>query len=120
MAIMIQNARIDNVVLGHAGGVFTVKMRVAGDGWEQEFGGVAGPGVRFVQDILDVMGCEEWEDLLGTYCRIDRNGESSLIVALGHIVRDEWVVLADYMERSGDARSIPTTLTPPPASAVQP
>ncbi|MCP4113808.1 MAG: hypothetical protein GY737_00105 [Desulfobacteraceae bacterium] len=55
-------------------------------------------GMEFIMQILKVLEKENWEDLIGTHCRVD--GEWGKIYRVGHFMKDQWFdpqELADKM-----------------------
>ena len=46
---------------------------------------------RYITGVMEAVGVEEWGELAGKYCRIERKNDwNSPILAVGHIVKDKW------------------------------
>ena len=102
-----QNAKIKSTMLGvEDHGIMTARLFLDGGGWGQGFGGFGfdyedrqqgrrvgeGFGIGFIRGVLDTLEVSTWEKLPGTFVRVRRNGDSlnEIILAIGHIVKDQW------------------------------
>lgn len=60
-------------------------------------------GMQFIKEILEVVGVEKWEDLVGKYIRVRFNDESAdwgnKIEAIGNITKDKWFSPKDLGEK---------------------
>lgn len=45
-------------------------------------------GINYIVKIMEVLGVGSWEELKGTYCRIKRYEDETLVI--GHIIKDQW------------------------------
>ncbi len=101
----IKNARIMATSLGgHDGaeGMLTFWLHLRGDHWGCGFGGIsleAAPGISAcLHSIIRVVGVQKWEDLEGQLVRAETEGLSGGIVALGNVIKNEWVTKAELSE----------------------
>lgn len=109
----IQNAEIKSTMLGYEDhGILTWFLHLNFGGSGQGFGGYAMDsysktkekripseilGVH-LQQILEVVGVEKWEDLEGKHVRIKREeGWNGKIIALGNFLEDKWFNPSDYV-----------------------
>ena len=90
------NAKLDST---HLGGwddsvppkntlTLVISLTFSGDQWGQGSGQFSGEIERFVVETLKTLEVSDWGKLPGTLCRIRR--ERGLIVAVGHIIKDQW------------------------------
>ena len=101
--IEIKNAKIRSTMLGvEDHGIMTCMLHVEGDGWGQGFGGYSfdswdeklkkrvgsSYGIEFIKNILETLEVGKWEQLPGTYVRIEN--DFGKIYAIGHITKDKW------------------------------
>ena len=100
--IVTRNATIESVRLGYDRGVFLcgwLFLDYGGSG--QGFGGYVlwkkedNPPVPmfpftglFVSRVLDVVGCESWEDLPGKSIRVKATYDK--VIEIGNYLKDEW------------------------------
>lgn len=101
------NARISQTFLGREDhGIFTIMLTLDGGGWGQGAGGMAldepvhGSDGKFlgrfptdligkhVVGILDTLGVDQWEKVLGKHVRAERIGGT--IERIGHITDNRW------------------------------
>ena len=105
----VKNARIVSTNLGMEDhGIFCVNVSFEGDSWGQGTGhkifgspyGEKGPwwncdlGPQLFS-ILQAVGVDEWEKMVGCKVRIARKDQHSDILAIGNWMRDRWAVLCD-------------------------
>jgi len=110
---MIENAKITSVDLSMADhGVLTLQMTIEGKGWGCVLGGyVLGKGylgakefdgspkgIEEIMRIMDVVGVERFNDMVGKYIRVESERWGSKIHKFGNIVEDKWF---DYKEFYG-------------------
>lgn len=84
-------------------GIFTCMIHLDYGGAGQGFGGycLAGSndkdtdgnfpnnyGANFIKKILEVVGVEKWEDLVGKHVRV--KAEHTKVLEIGNILEDEW------------------------------
>lgn len=105
----IQNAIIDSVSLDMGDrGLLTAWLFLDYGGLSQGFGGYSlylpksykhhGDAMQknyaghFIFRCLEIAGVERWQDLKGKTIRVksDKNGLGANIIAIGHIVKDDW------------------------------
>jgi hypothetical protein len=102
----ISNAKIESTMLGFEDhGIFTCLLYLDYGGSSQGFGQHClasehpkdkatypfNYGANYIMGILKAVGVEKWEDLEGKYVRVKReDGWNGKIVAIGHIVEDNW------------------------------
>jgi len=98
----VRNAKITATKLGYDGGVLTCWLTLEWGSSGQGFGGyrldgdaTTNYGVEFVKEILDAVGVNSWEDLVGKYVRM--RGTNARVEAIGHITDDDWFVLAEFV-----------------------
>lgn len=71
-----------------------------------EYGGKPGKrkysakGIEAISKILDTVGVDKWEDLLGKYIRFEDNGWGSTITKIGNIIEDKWFDLEEFFSTS--------------------
>lgn len=105
----ISNAKITGVSISMADHeMLTFWVSVKGWGWgcnvggygigrgylgaePDEFTAESGCGLEAMMRIMDAVGVEKWEDLVGKYCRVGHDGPGSTITGIGHIIdEDKW------------------------------
>lgn len=110
----IENAKITDVTLSMADhGCLTFDIFVDGGGWSCAIGGYRigyghlgasefvtenGYGLEAMMRIMDVVGVDRWENLVGKYCRVKSDGWGSTIKVIGNIVEDKWFNLEKFFE----------------------
>lgn len=110
----IENAKITDVTLSMADhGCLTFDIFVDGGGWSCAIGGYRigyghlgasefvaenGYGLEAMMRIMDVVGVDRWENLVGKYCRVKSDGWGSTIKVIGNIVEDKWFDLEKFFE----------------------
>lgn len=101
----IRNAKIDSTFLGiEDHGILTFYIKFNYGYCLQSFGGIAliGQGksvdIKFLEDLLKVVGVDSWEKLVGKHVRVivKNNGVSKI----GNILEDKWFEWGEkYYER---------------------
>lgn len=102
----IENAKITNVSISMADhGCFTFFITLDGGGWGVNVGGYCighgylgsdhfsaenGSGLIAMMEIMNVVGVERWEDLVGKYVRVKTEGPGSRVTVIGNILKEEW------------------------------
>lgn len=116
----IKNARIERTMLGTEDhGIFTSMLYVDYGGSGQGIGGYCldtyigerGKGMRvgtrmgmaFIMRILEVVGVDSWERLIGAYIRVRSSHEK--VYAIGNLLREDWLVFESFFS-SFDKQSI--------------
>lgn len=101
----IVNARISSTMLGiEDHGIMTFMISLDYGGMAQGYGGYAmdsyNPttkkrigssfGIEAIRFILETVGVDRWENLLGKYVRVERGDNYGKIIAIGNIIEDKW------------------------------
>lgn len=110
----IENAKIKSTFLGiEDHNIMTFSIELAGDGWGQCFGHIpldsynretnkrdkdCGKTSLIIRDLLDTLEIFQWEKLPNQLCRVCRENYSSPITAIGHIFKNKWFRLEDYIK----------------------
>ena len=87
----IKNAKIIHTHLGYEDhGIPTCQIVLDYGGTQQGFGGydLRRYGFEMVQKILDTVGVDRWEKLVGQHCRAQST--HTKIEAIGHLLEDRW------------------------------
>ena len=84
-------------------GYLTVWLQLDYDGGTQAFGGwalylppswkyhkVEGTAGHFIFRCMEIAGVSSWDDMPGKTLRVRKESELGKIVAIGHIVKDDW------------------------------
>lgn len=98
----IRNAKIRSVQLGFEDhGILTCWVNTEGANCSQGFGGYgfshrpnkknvgASDLADYILGILEALEIDAWEKLPGTPCRVEQ-GESGLLVRIGHFTKEKW------------------------------
>lgn len=101
----IENAQIENVDLSMADhGCFVIELHLHGDGWGCVYGGYclghgylgadkfdgSPQGIEYIERIMDVVGVERFNDMVGRYVRVAVKGWGSEVKIIGNVLRDKW------------------------------
>jgi hypothetical protein len=92
---MPENAKIDSTKLGiEDHGIMTAFLHLSfGGGVAQSFGGYnltnSEQLKRWIKNITEVVGVEDWEELPGKYIRIENDGAGK-IQKIGNLLEDKW------------------------------
>lgn len=89
--IEFMNCVIEKTDLGREDhGIPTAMIRVKGGGCGTTFGGfdLRWWGYHFIDRVLDTVGCDRWEKLIGKPCRV--KFIDGTCVAIGHFTDDKW------------------------------
>lgn len=95
----IVNARIVDTHLGYEDhGIPTCLIGLDYGGVRQGFGGydLRYYGFEMVQKILDTVGVDRWEKLVGSYCRAQKT--HTKVEAIGHLLEDRWYNPTDKVD----------------------
>jgi hypothetical protein len=89
------------------GEIPTFWVFLSGNGWNLGYGGFivnrcAGgnrywPAFEAIQGIIEAVGGSEWESLKGKAVRVKRD-HNDIIIAIGHLIKDEWFSLQEFIE----------------------
>lgn len=55
-------------------------------------------GLTAMMRIMDTIGVEKWEDLVGKYCRVKSDGWGDSIKVIGNIMEDKWFDIEEHFE----------------------
>lgn len=110
----IENAKITNVSISMSDhGCLTFWLTLEGYGWGVSYGGYCigkgylgadefsaenGGGLVAMMKIMDTIGVERWEDLVGKCCRVKTEGWGSTIKVIGNIMKDQWFDIGEFFE----------------------
>lgn len=110
----IINAKITSTKLtmeDHGCLVFWIVLE--GAGWGVSYGGYCighgylgadefiagtGDGLEAIMRIMDVVGVNAWEDLIGKYVRVIDNGLGRPVDIIGNIMKDKWFNIKEFFE----------------------
>jgi hypothetical protein len=90
----IRNAKITHTFLGREDhGIMTCFLHLDYGGAGQGFGGYnfnskTFYGMHFIQEILNTLGVDTWEELPGTCLRVE--SDYGRIYRIGHLIEDKW------------------------------
>ncbi len=102
----ILNAKIESTMLGFEDhGILTAFIHVNYGSSEQGFGGygLGGPDAMrvFIENVLQVVGVDQWESLKGKYIRVKREeGWNGVIVSIGNVLEDKWFNPKEIFEKN--------------------
>ena len=112
----VENVKITNVSLTMEDhGWLTFRIDVKGNGFGCGIGGYAigsghlgsntfvgdRRGTEAIMRIMDVVGVERWEDLIGKYCRVKFEIPGPIKI-IGNIIEERWVDLEEVFSEGGD------------------
>ena len=107
----IKNGKITNVTLTMEDhGVLTFYLTIEGGGVGFGYGGYvigrgylgannfegSAKGVEAMMRIMDTIGVDTWEDLVGKYLRYEDNGWGSTITKIGNIIDNKWFDIKEF------------------------
>ena len=94
-------------------GCLTFYLALEGCGWVTNYGGYCigkgyldadefsaenGGGLVAMMRIMDTIGVEKWEDLVGKYCRVQTEGWGGSITTIGNIMSDKWFNIDSFFK----------------------
>jgi len=110
----IENAKITGVSITMSDhGCLTFDLTLEGRGWGVNYGGYCighgylgadefsaenGGGLVAMMRIMDTIGVEKWEDLVGKYCRVQMEGWGEKITTIGNIMSDKWFNIDSFFK----------------------
>lgn len=110
----IENAKIAKVSISmNDRGCLTFWLVLEGRAWVTSFGGYCvgkgylgadefsaenGGGLVAMMRIMDTVGVEKWEDLVGKYCRVKVERWGSTIKVIGNIMKDQWFDIDEFFK----------------------
>lgn len=113
----IRNAKITSTMLGredHGIMMFMLYLEFYGAGCG--YGGYAldmsadmdgkrvfsAKGLEAISRILDVVGVNKWEDLPGSYIRVEDNGLGSPVDVIGNLMKDKWFNIREFFKEESE------------------
>lgn len=112
----ILNAKITSTKLTMEDhGCLTFWIVLEGAGWGVSYGGYCighgylgadeftagtGNGLEAMMRIMDVVGVDTWEDLIGKYVRVKNNGCGKPVDIIGNIMKDKWFNIKEFFATS--------------------
>lgn len=116
----IQNARITSVDLSMADhGCMTLAMGIKGSGWgcvyggrvlgkgylgcDEEFFEGSAAGMESIIRIMDVVGCERFNDMKDKYIRVAVKGWGDRVEIIGNIMNNKWFDARSFFEDKHEA-----------------
>lgn len=109
----IKNAKIKNVDLSMADhGCLTLSLVLDGGGWCCVYGGYvlgngyvgakdfkgSAAGMESIMRIMDVVGCECFNDMKGKVVRVATKGWGDSIKIIGNVIEDKWFDIKSFFE----------------------
>ena len=79
-------------------GGYCIGHRIINEDDEEHITGTK-KGTEAMARIMWAVGVKSWEDLKGKYCRVKFDEENGRLTSVGHIVKDKWFNLVEYMKR---------------------
>lgn len=58
--------------------------------------------MEIISKILEVVGVDAWEDLLGQYIRVEDDGWGSFITKIGNLIDDKWIDFSEFFSVRGE------------------
>jgi hypothetical protein len=99
----IENAKITGTMLGIEGhGIMSSFIYLEFDGGGVGFGGYrlgGESGIAYIEEILNVVGVETWEQLKGKHVRVDSEGIGGKALGIGNIIKDKWLYHEEFFKR---------------------
>ena len=95
MSTEISNARIASTYIGGwdesvPAAFLVVGIMFEGADWGQGSGHWSGQTEDFVAGVLRALEVSSWEKLPKQFCRIKRDKERAVLVAVGHPLKEKW------------------------------
>lgn len=99
----IINAKITSTSLGiESHGIMSSWLTLEWDGGGVGWGGyVLGgeSGIKYIEEILNVVGVESWEKLKGQYIRVETGGWGSKCDKIGNLLKDKWISNKEFFDQ---------------------
>lgn len=111
--MIIRNAKIMSTMFGREDhGIMTFMLYLKFYGAGCGYGGYAldmpadmdgkrvfsSRGLEAISRILDVVGVSRWEDLPGSYIRLEDNGLGSTVDVIGNLMEDKWFNIREFFK----------------------
>ena len=110
----IENAKITAAsITMEDHGCLTFCLTLEGYGWGVNYGGYCigkgylgadefsaenGGGLVAIMMIMDTIGVEKWEDLVGKYCGVQKEEWGRKITTIGNIIKDKWFNIESFFK----------------------
>lgn len=102
MTTQINNAKITSTSLGiESHGIMTSYLTLEWEGGGVNFGGyVLGGqgGIDYIEELLNVVGVDNWEKLKGQYVRVETGGWGTKASRIGNLLKDKWLSNEEFFE----------------------
>ena len=99
----INNAKIVSTTLGVEDyGIMSSFLHLEWEGAGIGFGGYrlgGESGMAYIEEILNVVGVDKWEDLKGKYVRVDSEGLGGKALGIGNIIKDTWLYHEEFFKK---------------------
>lgn len=110
---IIMNAEITNVDLSMQDhGCFVLTLVLRGSGWGVVYGGYcigkgflgadefegSAKGLEYLMRIMDVVGVETFNDMVGKYVRVATKGWGNSVKIIGNILKDHWFDAEEFFK----------------------
>lgn len=99
----IKNAKITGTSLGiEDHGIMTSHLYLEWDGACIGFGGyvLSGEsGIAYIEEILNVVGVNSWEELKGQYVRVEIGGIGTKATRIGNLIKDKWLSNNEFFNK---------------------
>lgn len=67
---------------------------------EEESFDATSDGLIAMMKIMDTVGVDAWEDLVGCYARVKVGGLGSCVTCIGNIIKDKWFDMKEFFENA--------------------
>lgn len=116
---MIRNAKITSADLSMENhGCLTLALGLEGSGWGVVYGGVCighgylgadtfegyAKGIEYIMRIMDVVGVETFNDMVGKYVRVPTKGWGGEVKIIGNIMSDKWFDAEEFFSTGKDEK----------------
>ena len=119
------NGQITKTFLGQVeNGIYTFFLEISFDNSKQMFGGLQFSGMngtnvsgyvgQLLLNLQHTFEVDCWEALTNLYVRVRRDDINAPITAVGHIIKDKWFTLTDYLQTPD-----PEPITEPAPATVE-
>lgn len=90
---------VEGAGFGVALGGYSIGHNFSGAGCPEEKSfDATGDGLIAMMKIMDTVGVDAWEDLVGCYARIKVGGLGSCVTCIGNIIKDKWFDMKEFFE----------------------
>lgn len=114
MSNKILNAKITSAYLGKSeNGQFAAILQLEGCGWsgnctlsyldtwdmiDAEYKSYTPAGYKSIIKLMQSIGANSWEEMVGTYVRVEFDPETNKITKIGHILFNKWFDWSEFLE----------------------